>query len=90
VLGETVRKGVRAILGPGFVVGVGNGLMLGYLMYSSALVPQPRAMLGLIGGPPIIASGVGVVLGSSRQGAWQASPPSLSSSGSCRLAYGSL
>ena len=27
------------LLGPGFVVGVGNGLMLGYLMHRSALVP---------------------------------------------------
>jgi hypothetical protein len=27
-------------LGPGFVVGVGNGLILGYLMYRSALVPE--------------------------------------------------
>ena len=27
-------------LGPGFVVGVGNGLILGYLMYTSRLVPR--------------------------------------------------
>jgi hypothetical protein len=27
------------LLGPGFFVGVGNGLMLGYLMHRSALVP---------------------------------------------------
>ena len=26
------------LLGPGFVVGVGNGLLLGYLMYRSGLV----------------------------------------------------
>jgi hypothetical protein len=51
------------LLGPGFVVGVGNGLMLGYLMYRSRLVPRGMAMLGLIGGPLIIASGVGVLLG---------------------------
>ena len=51
------------LLGPGFVVGVGNGLMLGYLMYRSALVPRGMAMLGLIGGPPIIASGIGVLIG---------------------------
>jgi hypothetical protein len=51
------------LLGPGFVVGVGNGLMLGYLMYSSRLVPRAMAMLGLIGGPLIIASGVGVLFG---------------------------
>jgi Domain of unknown function (DUF4386) len=51
------------VLGPGFVVGVGNGLILGYLMYSSRLVPRGMAVLGLIGGPLIIASGAAVVLG---------------------------
>jgi hypothetical protein len=51
------------LLGPGFFVGVGNGLILGYLMYTSALVPRGMAVLGLIGGPLIIASGVSVLLG---------------------------
>ena len=51
------------VLGPGFVVGIGNGLILGYLMYRSRLVPRGMAMLGLIGGPLIIASGAAVVLG---------------------------
>jgi hypothetical protein len=51
------------LLGPGFVVGIGNGLILGYLMYTSALVPRGMAVLGLIGGVLIIASGVGVLLG---------------------------
>jgi hypothetical protein len=50
-------------LGPGFFVGVGNGLILGYLMYRSRLVPRGMAMLGLIGGPLIIASGLGVLFG---------------------------
>jgi len=50
-------------LGPGFFVGVGNGLILGYLMYTSRLVPRGMALLGLIGGPLIIASGVGVLFG---------------------------
>jgi hypothetical protein len=45
-------------LGPGFVVGVGNGLILGWLMYTSGLVPRRMAMLGLIGGPLIIIAGV--------------------------------
>jgi hypothetical protein len=49
------------LLGPGFVVGIGNGLILGYLMYKSALVPRGMAMLGLIGGPLIILSGLGVL-----------------------------
>ena len=61
------------LLGPGFVVGVGNGLMLGYLMYRSALVPRGMAVLGLIGGPLIIASGVAVLLGIIEAGSvWQA------------------
>src|SRR5262249_33346524 len=36
------------LLGPGWVVGWGNGLILGYLMYSSGLVPRKMAMLGLV------------------------------------------
>jgi uncharacterized protein DUF4386 len=49
------------LLGPGFVVGVGNGLMLGYLMYASGLVPRPMALLGLVGGPLLCASGIAVL-----------------------------
>jgi uncharacterized protein DUF4386 len=49
------------LLGPGFVVGIGNGLMLGYLMYRSGLVPRGMAMLGLVGGPLICASGTAVL-----------------------------
>lgn len=51
------------LLGPGWVVGVGNGLILGYLMYRSGLVPRRMAMLGLIGGPLIIASGTAILFG---------------------------
>jgi hypothetical protein len=49
------------LLGPGFIVGIGNGLILGYLMYTSRLVPRGMAMLGLIGGPLIIISGIAVL-----------------------------
>ena len=49
------------LLGPGFIVGWGNGLILGYLMYSSGLVPRWMALLGLIGGALIILSGIGVL-----------------------------
>jgi len=49
------------LLGPGFIVGWGNGLILGYLMYSSGLVPRWMAMLGLVGGPLIVLSGIGVL-----------------------------
>ena len=61
------------VLGPGFVVGLRNGLLLGYLMYKSALVPRATAMVGLIGGLLIIASGVAVLLGVIEAGSvWQA------------------
>ena len=45
------------LLGPGFIVGWGNGLILAYLMYSSQLVPRGMTWLGLIGGPLVILSG---------------------------------
>ena len=51
------------LLGPGFVVGIGNGLILGSLMYRSGLVPRQMAMLGLVGGPLIILTGLGVLFG---------------------------
>jgi hypothetical protein len=50
-------------LGPGFVVGVGNGLLLGYMMYKTGLVPRGMAMLGLVGGTLICLSGAAVILG---------------------------
>ncbi|HET7278847.1 MAG TPA: DUF4386 domain-containing protein [Dermatophilaceae bacterium] len=50
-------------LGPGFVVGVGNGILLGYLMYRTGLVPRGMAMLGLVGGPLVVLSGTAVILG---------------------------
>ena len=53
----------RHLASSGFVVGVGNGLMLGYLMYRSRLVPRGMAVLGLIGGPLVMDSGVAVLFG---------------------------
>jgi Domain of unknown function (DUF4386) len=55
------------LLGPGFCVGIGNGLMLGYLMYRSGLVPPRMAMLGLIGGPLIFASSIAILFGAYEQ-----------------------
>ena len=61
------------LLGPGLLVGVGNGMLLGYLMYRSGLVPRRMAMLGLIGGPVLIASGVAILFGVFEAGSvWQA------------------
>jgi hypothetical protein len=37
--------------GPGICAGLGNGLLLGYLMLRSGLVPRNMALLGVIGGP---------------------------------------
>jgi len=51
------------LLGPGFIVGIGNGLLLGYMMYRSGLVPRRMAMLGLVGGPLVCASGIAVLFG---------------------------
>jgi hypothetical protein len=51
------------LLGPGWVVGWGNGLILGYLMYRTGLVPRRAAWLGLIGGPLIIISGTLIMFG---------------------------
>ena len=49
------------LIGPGFFAGVANGMILGYLMYRSGLVPRGMAMLGLIGGPLVAASGIAVM-----------------------------
>jgi hypothetical protein len=51
------------ILGPGWMVGWGNGLILGYMMYRTQLVPRPWPWLGLIGGSAIIISGTIVLFG---------------------------
>jgi hypothetical protein len=51
------------ILGPQFCAGFGNGLLLGYLMYTSGLVPPRMALLGLIGGPLAFAGGTAVLFG---------------------------
>jgi Domain of unknown function (DUF4386) len=49
------------LFGPGFTVPFGNGLILGYLMYKSGLVPRRMAWLGLIGGPLLLIGNIGVL-----------------------------
>ena len=49
------------LFGPGLVVPFGNGLILGYLMYKSGLVPRRMAWLGLIGGPLLLMGNFGVL-----------------------------
>ena len=48
------------LLGPGWVVGWGNGLILGYMMYRTGLVPRPWTWLGLVGGPLLFISGTAI------------------------------
>ena len=50
------------LFGPGMIVPWGNGLILGYLMYNSGLVPRRMAWLGLIGGPVLFISSVGTLV----------------------------
>ena len=49
------------LFGPGFIVPFGNGLILGYLMYRSGLVPRRMAWFGLIGGPLLFLSSTGTL-----------------------------
>jgi len=51
------------LLGPGFLSGVGNGMLLGYLMYRSGLVPRRMALMGIVGGSLVAASGIAVLFG---------------------------
>ncbi|MEA2458725.1 MAG: hypothetical protein QOC95_1697 [Thermoleophilaceae bacterium] len=55
------------LLGPAFCAGIGNGLMLGYLMYRSGLVPRRMAMLGLYGGPLAAVTATAVLFGAYHQ-----------------------
>jgi Domain of unknown function (DUF4386) len=55
-------------IGPGVIVGIGNGVILGYLMWKTRLMPRAMSILGLIGGPLIILSGVAVLFGSIKAG----------------------
>jgi hypothetical protein len=49
--------------GPGLVVGFGNGLILGWIMYRTGLVPPRMAFFGLVGGPLLILSFVLILFG---------------------------
>jgi len=46
------------LVGPGFFAGLANGVILGYLMYRSELVPRGMTWLGLIGGPLVMITGI--------------------------------
>jgi hypothetical protein len=51
------------LLGPGLMAGVGNGIVLGYLMFRSGLMPRGLVIFGLIGGPLLVVSAVAILLG---------------------------
>jgi len=56
------------LLGPGLTDGVGTGMILGYLMYKSGLVAPRVALIGVVGGTLLAASGFAVLLGIIPQG----------------------
>jgi hypothetical protein len=49
------------LLGPGFCSAIGNGLLLGYLMYRSELVPRGLALVGLVGGSMAFLAATGAL-----------------------------
>lgn len=51
------------LLGPAYCAGFGNGILLGFLMFRSSLVPRPMALFGVIGGPLLFAAATGVLFG---------------------------
>jgi hypothetical protein len=46
------------IIGPAFCAAIGNGMMLGYLLYRGELVPRAWAILGMTAGTIALASAV--------------------------------
>ena len=51
------------LLGPGFCSGIGNGLVLGYLMYRSGLVPRRSAQFAMFAGALAFIAATGALLG---------------------------
>jgi hypothetical protein len=49
------------LLGPSFCAAIGNGIILGTLMYRSGLVPRRLALVGLIGGPLALIAATGAL-----------------------------
>jgi Domain of unknown function (DUF4386) len=56
------------LVGPGFFSGLANGVVLGYLMYRSELVPRGMTWLGLIGGPLLMISAILVMYNAIERG----------------------
>jgi hypothetical protein len=49
------------LLGPSFCAAIGNGIILGTLMYRSGLVPRRLALIGVIGGPLALIAALGAL-----------------------------
>jgi hypothetical protein len=56
------------LVGPGFFAGLANGVILGYLMYRSELVPRGMTWLGLVGGPLVMITGIAVMFDAIERG----------------------
>src|SRR5947208_1918444 len=56
------------LVGPSFFAGLANGVVLGYLMYRSELVPRGMTWLGLIGGPLVMITGILVMYNAIERG----------------------
>ena len=54
------------LFGPGFCVGV-NGILLGWMMYRTGLMPPRLALLGVVGGPLLFLSAIAVLFGAYEQ-----------------------
>jgi hypothetical protein len=70
VLGQAFVATYRRafLVGPGFFAGLANGMILGYLMYRSELVPRGMTWLGLIGGPLVMITGILVMFNAITRG----------------------
>ena len=51
------------LLGPGFCAGIGNGLILGFIMYRSGLLPRRLAAFGMIAGTFAVIAATGALFG---------------------------
>ena len=56
------------LLGPGLMAPIGNGMLLGYLLYRAGLVPRRMAMLGMAAGAILVAAGMAVLFGAVEAG----------------------
>jgi hypothetical protein len=51
------------LLGPGFCSGIGNGVLLGFILYASGLLPRRLAAFGMLAGSFAIVAAAGALFG---------------------------